>query len=205
MIEKIKINSDILSNFIKLNLSSIAWKVLWYIIYQISLNKKEFEMRFIIKHTCSNRASVNRAIKELIDKKIIIHTKEDKKNIYILNNNLLEWELSKVNLELSEPIELEIKKTKVKIELKTEEASKEFFIFYNNYPWRIRYKQTMEAWIKINPLPELAQVIIDAVNKFKTSDEWKKDNGKYIPAPDNFLINERWRDELHYKQDWRET
>ena len=202
MTEKIKIDNDVLENLIKLNLSSVSWKVLWYIIYQISLDKKEFNVRFIITHTCSNRASVNRAIKELIDKKIIIHTKADKKNIYILNSNLSEWELSRLELELTEPLEIEVKKSKVKVELKTEEVSKEFFIYFNNYPWRIRYKQAMEAWLKLNPSPELTKKIIDSVEKFKTSDEWKKNIG--IPAPDTFLINERWRDELHYKQDWME-
>lgn len=154
-------------------------------------------MRFIVYHTNSNRASVNRVLKELINKKIIVCQKEDNKNIYILNENLSDWDLDKLS---TESLEFEIKKAKTKVKIETE-PSEGFFKFFNNYPWRIRYKQAMEAWMNLNPSQELENMIIQTVEKFKTSEEWKKNIG--IPAPDTFLINERWRDELTYN-DWRE-
>jgi len=192
MIEKIEIDNSILSKLIKLTLPNTAWNVLLYIIQQNFIEEKEFKMRFILNNTGSSRASINRALKELVNRRIIFY----KDKVYTLNVNLAEWDIGR-----AEPLEFDIDKEETKKDIV--EPSKEFFIFFNNYPWRIRYKQTLQVWLEMNPSPELADTIIKAVEKFKTSEQWKKNIG--IPAPDTFLINERWRDELTYEKRWDEV
>ena len=40
------------------------------------------------------------------------------------------------------------------------------------------------------------QVLIEAINKQKTTEQWCKDGGKYIPYPATWLNGGRWQDEV---------
>ena len=37
---------------------------------------------------------------------------------------------------------------------------------------------------------------MSALEKHKAQEAWRKDNGKYIPKPSNWLRDERWKDEI---------
>ena len=39
-------------------------------------------------------------------------------------------------------------------------------------------------------------VVLKSLSLFKVSDEWKKDNGKYIPHPSTWLNQRRWEDDV---------
>ena len=67
--------------------------------------------------------------------------------------------------------------------------------FYKEYPKKKSPADALKAWNKINPDEELFNLIIDAVKKQKTSDDWTKDNGKFIPYPASWLNGKRWLDE----------
>lgn len=41
-------------------------------------------------------------------------------------------------------------------------------------------------------LEEMAEAVVDAVKRFKTSAEWQKENGQYIPRPERWLNEESW-------------
>lgn len=67
--------------------------------------------------------------------------------------------------------------------------------FYKQYPRKVK-KQDVEKWFKKNkPTDELFKKIIDSLNKFKNSYDWKKDNGQFIPYPSTWLNQKRWEDE----------
>ena len=42
----------------------------------------------------------------------------------------------------------------------------------------------------------LSLEICAAVENYKETDQWKKDNGQFIPYPATWLHQERWKDEI---------
>ena len=93
----------------------------------------------------------------------------------------------------------------VTVQEKEEEKRKikSFDLFYKNYPNKKARRVALKAWMKLSPDQILTNKIISFVEKAKESDDWKKDEGQYIPHPSTFLNGRRWEDELKIKKDWR--
>lgn len=70
-----------------------------------------------------------------------------------------------------------------------------FECFWKAYPVKKAKQQALKTWRKIKPNEELTQVIIDAVERQKKWEDWKKDGGRYIPYPSTWLNQGRWEDE----------
>ena len=68
--------------------------------------------------------------------------------------------------------------------------------FWAIYPRRQAKKEAQKAWAKIKPDAALAQRIIESVKCWKSSPEWQKSDGRFIPYPASFLNGRRWEDEL---------
>lgn len=51
--------------------------------------------------------------------------------------------------------------------------------------------QCLAKWKKFD-LDEQVETVIAHVNYMKTTDQWKKDNGAFIPAPLVYLNQQRW-------------
>lgn len=67
--------------------------------------------------------------------------------------------------------------------------------FYKNYPKKVQ-KQNVKKWFKKNnPNDELFNIIMNKLEEFKQSNNWKKDNGQFIPYPTTWLNQKRWEDE----------
>ncbi len=64
--------------------------------------------------------------------------------------------------------------------------------FWENYPKKRAKKTAERAWKKI----KLSQVpaILAAVERWKKTEEWKREGGRFIPYPATFLNGERWED-----------
>jgi hypothetical protein len=75
-------------------------------------------------------------------------------------------------------------------------SESDFNIFYQKYPKHEAKKKAFEAWKKIQPTNGLLNTILSAVDKQKESENWKKDDGKYIPLPATWLNGRRWEDEI---------
>ena len=71
-----------------------------------------------------------------------------------------------------------------------------FDAFWSAYPKKVSKAEAKKAWTKIKP--EMVDLIISKVELFKTSQEWTKDNGQFIPNASTWLNNKRWDDELNY-------
>ncbi len=67
--------------------------------------------------------------------------------------------------------------------------------FWFAYPKKKSKGTAERAWIKIKPDNTLQTKILSQVEKAKKSQDWKKDNGKYIPHPATWLNGKRWEDE----------
>lgn len=78
---------------------------------------------------------------------------------------------------------------------------KQFDKFWQAYPRKVSKKQAQKSWKKINPSLELFEKILKALEMVKQTEQWKKDNGKFIPYPATWLNQERWTDEINMMQD----
>ncbi len=71
----------------------------------------------------------------------------------------------------------------------------DFEHFWLAYPKKRSKGDAQKAWLKLNPSKQLTDVILHAVEQAKTSEQWLKDGGQYIPYPATWLNAEGWNDE----------
>lgn len=67
--------------------------------------------------------------------------------------------------------------------------------FWTIYPKKKSKGKAEKAWVKIKPSEQLLATIIAKIEQAKTSEDWTKDNGKYIPHPATWLNAKGWEDE----------
>lgn len=70
-----------------------------------------------------------------------------------------------------------------------------FESFWQSYPKKKAKGDAERAWSKINPSEHLIEEILSAVQRAKTSQDWLKDNGQFIPYPATWLNRKGWEDE----------
>jgi hypothetical protein len=75
---------------------------------------------------------------------------------------------------------------------------KGFEEFWAAYPKRVNQDEAEKAWSKLNPDEALLATILAALMRQRNSKEWKKNDGEYIPHPNNWLNDRRWRDEVKH-------
>ena len=69
--------------------------------------------------------------------------------------------------------------------------------FWCEYPKKVGKKDALKAFMRIANLEDTFPKLMDALAKFKTTPEWKMENGRYIPYPATWIHGERWNDEIH--------
>lgn len=67
--------------------------------------------------------------------------------------------------------------------------------FWAAYPKKVNKKGAFKAFKNIKNLKAEMPLIMAALERFKNSKEWLKDNGQFIPYPTTFINQERWQDE----------
>ena len=72
--------------------------------------------------------------------------------------------------------------------------------FWSAYPRKISKKTAYASWNRIKNLDDaLTRKIMESLEEHKKSQQWQKDDGKFIPHPSTWLNQERWNDELKVK------
>ena len=51
-----------------------------------------------------------------------------------------------------------------------------------------------KSFKRLNVSEDLLKEILKGLNNYKETEQWQKDNGKYIPNPATFLNQRRWED-----------
>jgi len=74
----------------------------------------------------------------------------------------------------------------------------DFDAFWKAYPRKTAKKNAEQAWKKITTPIE---TILNAIERQKKTQQWIKDNGAFIPHPATWLNQERWNDQLEFKQE----
>ena len=71
-----------------------------------------------------------------------------------------------------------------------------FTRFWDAYPRKVAKQEAAKAWSKIKVDEALQGRILAALDAQKKSDQWTRENGKYIPHPATWLRGRRWEDEI---------
>lgn len=71
-----------------------------------------------------------------------------------------------------------------------------FLRFWKFYPKKRSKGDAEKAWKSIKPGSELVEKILDAITRAKTSRDWLKENGKFVPYPATWLRSRGWEDEF---------
>ena len=95
----------------------------------------------------------------------------------------------------------------VGVGIKTSSSSSDdgFGEFWSAYPKKVGKDAARKAWAKIKQKTEVLKEIHDSLAWQITSDQWKRDNGQFIPNPATYLNQGRWQDEqpAQGSEDWR--
>lgn len=67
--------------------------------------------------------------------------------------------------------------------------------FWKAYPKKLGKGNAEKAWFRIRPGEQLTAEILSAVERAKTSVQWMKDDGQFIPYPATWLNRKSWEDE----------
>ena len=67
--------------------------------------------------------------------------------------------------------------------------------FWAAYPKKKAKKDAVKAFTRINPDETLLEAMLTAIDKAKKSEDWSKDDGRYIPHPATWLNGQRWLDQ----------
>lgn len=70
-----------------------------------------------------------------------------------------------------------------------------FDVFWLSYPNKKNKGKAESIWKRIKPNAQLHEAILHGVERAKTSEQWSKDGGKFIPHPATWLNARGWEDE----------
>lgn len=68
--------------------------------------------------------------------------------------------------------------------------------FWAAYPKHKARAEAVKAFLKIHPDEQLLARMLSSIERAKTSDDWKRQNGRYVPYPATWLNGRRWEDEF---------
>ena len=70
-----------------------------------------------------------------------------------------------------------------------------FAEFWTAYPKKVGKQYALKAWRRVRPDAELHERIMQAVNEQKRSEQWRRENGRYIPNPATWINGGYWDNE----------
>ena len=89
------------------------------------------------------------------------------------------------------------RKTNTKTKTKTVNPLNPLFDrFWEAYPKKVAKEVARKAFEKVSPDEVLLAVILKAIDAQKSTAQWTKDNGEFIPHPSTWLNQARWEDKV---------
>lgn len=70
-----------------------------------------------------------------------------------------------------------------------------FVRFWEAYPNKVAKIRAEQAWAKLKPTKDLVEQIMAGLARARASEQWTRDDGKYIPHPASWLNGRRWTDQ----------
>lgn len=78
--------------------------------------------------------------------------------------------------------------------------AQKFEQFYAKYPKKKAKQAAVKAWGKLKPDDALFAQIMKGLDNHIRSEDWSKEDGKFIPYPASWINGRRWEDELRVKK-----
>ena len=69
-----------------------------------------------------------------------------------------------------------------------------FDLFWDQYPKKISMKEASAEWEKVCSDQTTQDQILEGLKRWKNSLQWEKENGRFIPNPAKWLLDQRWRE-----------
>lgn len=86
-------------------------------------------------------------------------------------------------------------KTKAVKRGKNKEYTQEFEMFWTAYPRKEGKGEAFKSFLKAtDDCGATVQDLLDGIDKYKQTEQWQRDGGKYIPHPTTWLNQKRWED-----------
>ena len=76
-----------------------------------------------------------------------------------------------------------------------------FDTFWSDYPKKVAKQNALKAWKRIDADQDVFGEIMTGLQRWKASEEWTRDDGRFIPHPATWLNGRRWEDEIPVHQD----
>lgn len=87
------------------------------------------------------------------------------------------------------------KKTKEN-KIKPNQTKELFEKVWSVYPKKFKRQEALEEFCYLNVSAELADRMVKSIEQQKGQENWKIENGRYVPFLVNWLKNKRWEDEI---------
>ena len=68
--------------------------------------------------------------------------------------------------------------------------------FWKEYPRHVNKAKAKMAFDRLHVTEDMLGQMITALKQQKETEQWKKDNGQFIPHPTTWLNGRRWEDEI---------
>ena len=72
----------------------------------------------------------------------------------------------------------------------------DFDLFWKAYPKKVAKGDARKAWGQTERIRPDLETLLSAITEQMKSDQWRKNEGQFIPYPATWLRQERWDDEL---------
>jgi len=185
--------------------------IIYAIIYgfcQDSESKFYGSLSYLSNRSGVTRRGVMKILKRLIDGGYIIRTDETNNGIkyvkYHIGTTFIGGEQRSYGGEQrsssGEQRSPNIKEYKRDNKDNTDELEQMFNSFWEAYPKKVGKAPAKKAFDKINPDKALFDIMLSAIMAQSSSEQWQKDNRKFIPYPATWLNQERWNDEVELNE-----
>jgi len=188
----------------KIRISGEANQILWVIIRKTfgwHKVKDKIALSQFVLSTGIKKPNIIRALHKLIEMKII---KKDNDTVssYCIQEDFSRWKPLSKKITLSKKIINVIKKDNLALSKKipTKESIKRninicpFEKFWKIYPRKEKKEKVEIIWNKLKPTEKLFRTIYHDIERRKKTNEWMKNEGEFIPYPENYLYDCRWKD-----------
>ncbi len=86
-------------------------------------------------------------------------------------------------------------KGETRTDAKPDAQERRFDEFWQQYPKKVGKKAAQTAWKRLKPDADLHDRIMHAVALARTSEQWNREGGRFIPNPATWINQGRWDDE----------
>lgn len=176
--------------------TKVAWKALFPY-----MGEKQFKSALqklieegLIKTGCYNSKPFDRTLWYALTEKG--ESMIPKRTSPLVQNGTMEESKKDSPIPINIPISIPVNNKEQDEDLKT----KRFDSFWSVYPKKTAKQDARKAWDKLKVDNELYTLIMKNLMKQTKSQDWLKENGKYVPYPATWLNGRRWEDEVEVSE-----